>query len=102
MDLLIAYSKHLDLCEELGKAVRTLEYQTECKVSVPRSVSNGHAPRSWRVRDRLTAEDIDQLVRRYREGVTGRKLAQEYKLGLTTVKNLLRKYDTTSHAQEIK
>jgi len=49
-------------------------------------------PRVWRIRDRLTPDDIAQLIEDYRAGATARELAARYSIGLTNVKRLLREH----------
>ena len=87
----MAYSKRSDLCDELGQVVHALDSKhVEYGTTVSRSVANGHAPRVWRIADRLAQEDIERLVSRYKEGATGRELACEFSIGLSSTKMLLR------------
>jgi hypothetical protein len=48
--------------------------------------------RSWRVRDRLTDADIQQLVSEFLAGTPKRVLAERYVISVGTVKNILRKH----------
>jgi hypothetical protein len=87
----MAYSKRSNLRDELSTVLSRLgSHQSEYSATISRSVANGHPPKLWRVSDRLTTEDIDQLVKRYQTGTTARELAAEYKIGLTSIKRLIR------------
>ena len=50
--------------------------------------------KAWRAEDRLTSVELLALLVAYREGMSARALAERYELGMTTVKRLLRKYET--------
>ena len=47
------------------------------------------------IRERLSAEDICQIVRRFRDGTAKRVLAAEYDISLSSVKRLIRKNRTS-------
>lgn len=47
-------------------------------------------PRRVKLTTRLTDADMRQLIERYHAGITIRELADQYTLGTTTVKRLLR------------
>lgn len=88
----MAYSKRSDLLFDLARAVERL-----CSTSVDepggvRSVRSEQAPRVWRVRDRLSEEDIRSLIFCYQEGVIARELAEHFNIGMTSVKRLLHQH----------
>ena len=56
------------------------------------SVNSEHESRPWRVADRLSEDDLQSLIKRYHNGVTRRELAEEFKIGMTTLKRLLREH----------
>jgi hypothetical protein len=95
VDLLTSYSKKSWLSDELAQTPHRLERVQSDSAKPPRlSVSSQQPPRLWRVRDRLSESDIQRLMTRYHEGVTGRELAQEFNVGMTNLKRLVREYGT--------
>jgi hypothetical protein len=48
--------------------------------------------RVWRVEDRLTADGVHVLIADYLAGTPKRELSERYGIGLTTVKDLLRRH----------
>lgn len=48
--------------------------------------------KAWRAEDRLTSVELLRLLTAYQEGTPARVLAEQYALGTTTVKQLLRRY----------
>jgi len=87
VELLVAYSKRLDLVSSLVSAVERLRGAEGGGV---RSVGCERSPRVWRVRDRLSAADVQHLVSCYRDGVAVRELAGRFKISPSSVKRLLR------------
>lgn len=55
-----------------------------------RSVHSGRQMRTWRVTDRLSDTDVSRLASEYRDGATARQLAEQFAIGMTSVKRLLR------------
>jgi DNA-directed RNA polymerase specialized sigma24 family protein len=90
VDLLIAYSKRLDLVSALVSAVERLRAEDADEPETGRSVRSGQAPRVWRVSDRLSEPDLCSLVSGYRGGTTARELAQQFNISKSSVKRLLR------------
>ena len=92
VDLLSAYSNHLELLEELVTLQRRLSVTANKPANERYSVCSeaGQPSRPWRVTDRLTAQELDGLIDCYRMGTTSRELAQRYSLSRTTVKRLMR------------
>ena len=93
MDLLSSYSNRLDIAADLAVSLHKLVQATKderpagCK-----SVRSEQPPTVWRVADRMTDEDVHQLIARYIDGTTARMLATEFKIGLTNVKRLIREH----------
>jgi DNA-directed RNA polymerase specialized sigma24 family protein len=88
----MAYSKRPDLLFDLARAVERLCGGVVGELGEVRSVRCEQAVRLWRVCDRLSAADIDSLIARYRQGLTTRELAEHFKIGMTSVKRLLREH----------
>ena len=51
----------------------------------------GNVAAVWRISDRFTPGDIDTLIAAYLAGSTVKQLAEQYRIGTTTVKRLLKK-----------
>jgi len=90
VDLLIAYSNRSDVLFDLVRAVERVGAAGVGGPDVDHSVRSGRAPRAWRVADRLSEGDLRNLVSRRLDGATVRQLAEEFDIGLTSVKRLLR------------
>ncbi len=90
MDLLIAYSKRLDLVSELVNAVGGMRAREAQQPETARSVRSGQAPRMWRVSDRLSEADLCSLVCGYSTGTTARELAEQFNISKSSVKRRLR------------
>lgn len=90
VDLLIAYSKRSDLLFELVSAVERLQGKDALEPGNGSSVRSEQAPRVWRVSDRLSETDVCGLVASYRAGTIARDLAEQFKIGKSSVKQLLR------------
>jgi hypothetical protein len=90
VDLLLSYSKRPDIADDLAAVLDKLDRAKRDQSAKPMSVKSEKPPTVRRVSDRLSEADIQRLIARYRQGATGRELAVEFKLGLTSVKLLLR------------
>jgi hypothetical protein len=82
VNLLIAYSKRLDLLSELVSAVERLQARDGEAPKTGRSVRSDQAPQVWRVSDRLSEEERHSLVSHYLTGITARELAERLHLML--------------------
>lgn len=92
VDLLMAYSKRLDLLFQLASAVERLQGGDVGKSGGARSVRSERTLRVWRVSDRLDDADVQHLISCYRGGVTVRASAEHFKISMTNVKRLMRKH----------
>ena len=92
MDLLGAYSKRSDLVFGLVRVMEQLRVADPREHEAVCSVRSEHAPRIWRISDRLSEADVHSLVSSYQAGVTARELAEQYKISRTSVKQLLREH----------
>lgn len=92
MDLLRAYSNRSDLAYDLARVLDRLPGGSSDEP--PEAVSvRSEAPTlgEVRIRDRLSPEQIAQLVARFEAGTAKLKLAVEYGISESSVKRLLRK-----------
>ena len=85
----MSYSTRLDLVSELVSAVERLQVEDALTVDTGRSVRSEHAPRVWRISDRLTEADIGSLVSRYRAGTTAREMAEQFEISKSSVQQIL-------------
>ncbi len=82
----------LDLLFGLVSAVERLRGSDAGEFDGACSVRSGRAPQVWRVSDRLNGTDVQRLISCYRDGVTVRELAEQFKISMTSVKRLLREH----------
>jgi hypothetical protein len=92
VDLLMAYSKRPDLALDLGKANDQLARgSAEGASSGHQSVrSIGGRGRTDLLEDRLSEDEVRQLVAAFTSGTPKWKLAEQYGISLSSVKRLLR------------
>jgi DNA-directed RNA polymerase specialized sigma24 family protein len=90
VDLLIAYSKRLDLLSALVSAVERVRVGDGEEPETGHSVRSDQAPRVWRVSDRLNEAELCTLISCYRAGTTARELAEQFNISKSSVKRLLR------------
>jgi hypothetical protein len=84
---MMAYSYPHDLCERLSHAIQArVGKHFEDRTTVTQSVTSGHAPKLWRISDRLSVDDVDRLIDQHRKGSTTKELASDFRIGLTSVK----------------
>jgi uncharacterized alpha-E superfamily protein len=91
VDLVQAYSKRRDLADTLVSAVQQLrkaQAQTEGLVQSVRSAPL--STRQWRIGDRLSQDDREQLLAAFTAGTSKRKLAERYGISESSVKRLIR------------
>lgn len=79
------------LAEFLRK--HSAELQQPTSVSSPQSIYRRY--RHWRVRDRLSPQDIRDLVRAFKAGTPKHDLAERYDINLGSLKKLLREEGVT-------
>jgi len=89
VELIVHYSNTPELLSDLR---RTVDAVTSIMVEddEPDLSMTAPADRVWRVRDRLSAADIDQLVESFKDGTTIPALVTRYGISLSSVKTLLR------------
>jgi DNA-directed RNA polymerase specialized sigma24 family protein len=93
-DLVRAYSKRPDLCEELVRTIRNLDRALSASaLSGPASVcSTGRSARDWRVSDRVSDSEASMIVMAFSRGTSKRELAERYGISESSVKRLLRRH----------
>jgi DNA invertase Pin-like site-specific DNA recombinase len=85
VDLLASYSNHHDLSRRIGALLMDIEADDQRNApGVPAR------PRSWSLRDRLSAQDVQELVDLFMAGISKAQLATKFGISLTSVKRLLR------------
>jgi Helix-turn-helix domain of resolvase len=92
VELLRRYANRADLLDDLTRTMARLqgvqtvpvEEQAEALYSACQ-----HA-RQDLVSLRFSSDDISRMIERYRAGVTTREVANEFKIGTTTLKRLIR------------
>ncbi len=88
MEVMRRYSNRPDLLGPVLDVLRRIEAGDQA--DEPGGVESREAG-SLRPSDRLSEADVSEIVERFRAGV---KLAGEYRMSLSTVKRLLRKYQS--------
>jgi DNA invertase Pin-like site-specific DNA recombinase len=90
VELVRRYSNRPDLQERLAEVCRRAREDHDDED--PDMGVRGKTARVWRVRDRLTDDDVQVLAAEFLAGTSKRALAGHYGLSLSTVKNILRKH----------
>jgi hypothetical protein len=104
VDLVSAYSKRLDRCEELGQVhIRLRDTPIESDGTAELSVRPvGWSNRPQSVRDRLGEATVSRLVGDFQSGTPKWKLAQQYGISESSVKRLIRQYCSPSTRHDYK
>jgi hypothetical protein len=96
VDVLLHYSNKLGLCDDLEQVSKRLRAELARASEETRPPSDGQTEQAerrrsaWRLDVRLGQEDIDTLIRAFRDGAPKWKLAEQYGVSLSGVKKLLR------------
>jgi DNA invertase Pin-like site-specific DNA recombinase len=90
VELVRRYSNRADLQERLAQTLSRARQRGGQELdSRPLTVS-GRASGVWRVRDRLTDDDVLVLIADFLAGTSKRELAERYGVSFSTVKKILR------------
>lgn len=93
VDTLMAYSKRPDLLVDLGKASEQLAQALRDDIPQRQSVrSVGRVGGVERLEDRLSTADMQALVDAFKAGTAKWKLAEQYGIGLSSVKRILARH----------
>ena len=92
MELVRRYSNRADLQERLAEARFRARQRGEQEPDSKVATASGRVPGVWRVRDRLTDDDVQALIGEFLAGTSKRVLAERYAVSFSTVKNILRKH----------
>ena len=84
------------LNRELAKFL--CEHPTYHEQTITEPSASYHAPK-WRVRDRLTEEDITEFIAAFKAGTAKHVLAKRYRINEKSVKQLLREYGVKKRHQ---
>lgn len=93
MELLHRYSNRDDLLKPLASVLNRVSDEPSATEDEGQLVSaDGPAPRPWLVSECLSPMDVKTLVASYLAGSSSRALAEQYGIGQTSVKRLLREH----------
>jgi hypothetical protein len=85
------YSNRTDLLAPLVDVLQRIEEKDRTEEPGVQSTARSTPARPL-VRDRLTEDDMDRIVSRFRAGTAKHVLADEYGISLSSVKRLIRKH----------
>ena len=91
MALLRRYSNRTDLLIRLREACEMVAGWT-CEQADPYMAVPARRVQVWRVRDRLTDDDLQTLSAHFLAGTSKRELAERYGISFGAVKDLLRRH----------
>jgi DNA invertase Pin-like site-specific DNA recombinase len=92
VELVRRYSNRADLLERLTEARSRARLRGEEDPDNHPITVSGRVSGVWRVRDRLTDDDVLALLADFLAGTPKRELAERYRVSFSTVKNILRKH----------
>jgi uncharacterized protein (DUF2235 family) len=93
VDLIRAYSNRRDVADALVSTVQQLRQAQAQGSGTTNSVrSTPLSTRQWRVGDRMSEADTEQLVAAFTAGTSKRKLAERYGISESSVKRLVRQH----------
>lgn len=92
MELVRRYSNRADLHERLAAARFMTRQRGRQELDDHAASVSGRTSGVWRVRDRLTDDDVQTLITEFLTGTSKRELASRYAVSVSTVKNILRKH----------
>jgi len=92
VELLRRYSNRDDLVKPLVSVLKRISEEPPVREEDQLVSADGSTPRAWQLSDRLTPADVNALVKYYLAGSTIRALAEQYDIGISSVKRLLRQH----------
>jgi transcriptional regulator of aromatic amino acid metabolism len=91
VELVRRYSNRADLLERLAETRSRVRQRGGEDSDSHQITVSGRTSGVWRVRDRLTDDDVHVLIADFLAGTSKRELADRYEVSFSTVKNILRK-----------
>ncbi|HET9412037.1 MAG TPA: hypothetical protein VFO38_04260 [Candidatus Saccharimonadales bacterium] len=91
MELARRYSNRPELLNPLVKVMAMIAAEPSDPPEPDRLSVQGREVAPWKITDRFPSNDLDALVAAYQSGATSAALAEQYGMGVTSVKRLLRK-----------
>ena len=92
MELVRRYSNRADLQERLAQAQLRARERDGHQSDSHANTLGGRVPGVWRVRDRLTDDDVLGLIAEFLAGTSKRVFPDRYEISFSTVKRILRKH----------
>ena len=96
MEIVTHYSNTPELLSDLRRTVDAVS-TVVVEEDEPDLSSTAPVGRDWRVKDRLTSADIEQLVESFKDGTTIPELVARYSICQSSVKRLLRERRVRRH-----
>jgi hypothetical protein len=99
--LLERYSNRSDLLDDLNRASRELERALKASHSRRSVMSQGRINDAWRMRDRLSDDELRQIVRDRLAGASQLATAKKYGISESSVKRIMRQHRAASKIIDI-
>jgi hypothetical protein len=105
VELLRRYTNRSDLLFDLCQAVDRLHsaYQAVAEEEQPQELTSACSePRRRLLSTRFTYDDVASMIARYDTGTPARAIAEEYQIGLTSLKQLIRQRRARRKDRQVK
>ena len=89
VDLIGSYSNRQDLADALVSALSQLRKAQAQPSDVALSVRSAKSPRQWRIGDRLSDADVQELIAAFTAGTSKKKLAERHGISRASVRRLV-------------
>ena len=99
---MLRYSNTPEIINDLRFLVKALEETLPSDDEEPLGIPAQPPSQTWAMTDRLSKDQIEDLIRQYHAGRTGKELAEAFNISLSSVRRLLAKHkarlkDGTDH-----
>lgn len=91
MEIVTHYSNTPNLLSDLRRTINAVTTMV-IRDDEPDIAASAPADRAWRVKERLSPRDLDQLVESFKEGTTIPELVERYGISRTTIRTILRQH----------
>ena len=91
MEVLTAYSHTPERLDDLRKAAEIVRGQRPDEPDEERN-EQASRPRQWSLADRLSPDEVQTIINRYRAGTTAKDLVVKLGISLSSVRRLLGKH----------